>query len=333
MRPYRPDNKSSILGIFLLLLVTVFGGLILGILLFLVGQFIYIIVLFPAIVAIVGGSVLQKIVKTGKIRITLLAGICGMLMGFIIYGSYLSLSYIAFRYWASITIFEQAPQLYRGLSDSSIDKTIDQKLKENTGESGFVGYLFSKSRKAIGVMFDYTILAGVLEGKGGITFGPFLTWVYWLIELTIIVGFPTYYAIDTASQPFCQIHNQWYGKKQRIGGIPETYKRELLKLLNTGKLATVGEISQSATAIPRIDLNTQKCDICINNNDVYLQVEKVWFGNMRLFGVNQAVLQSRQILQGWLSPILQAELLRGIKIGEMKNITRENEEDDDEYGY
>jgi hypothetical protein len=98
-------------------------------------------------------------------------------MALAVYGAYQVMNYVTFR---GRLLFEMHQKILEetGRSEPMVANAfVDYALKEETGFSGFPGYLLYMDKQGVTV--------GKMFGSG-FNLGPFFTWVFWLLEWGII---------------------------------------------------------------------------------------------------------------------------------------------------
>lgn len=291
MKPYKPSNKAPILGIFLLMLISSFGGTLLGLLAYAISKVIYVFILFPAGLGFIGGLCLYAGIHRGKIRNPVVGIIFGIAISFIIYGTYRYAEYYAFRADGQDFIIQEIEQGY-GTSDPEVaDLIVDEILFEETGSSGFWGYLILAANKGTSV--------GRLFRGESFHFGPTLTWIYWLIELLIIIGVSVSATQDGTKAAFCETCQNWYKPKKYLGGVRAEREKLLLQAIMEENFSEVGKLIQEEAPAPSIDIRVQDCDC--ESNDSVLSVEHVSISKKNK-------LQYKNVLHGLISPAHRSTL-------------------------
>jgi hypothetical protein len=97
MRNYISANEFSFNGFVILVLATILAGIVLGLLLGFVGQFFFLVGIFPALIGIAGGYVLAWVIKKFKMPNKAVAILIGTLMAVMIYGVYTYFDYLQFQ--------------------------------------------------------------------------------------------------------------------------------------------------------------------------------------------------------------------------------------------
>lgn len=263
MKRYRASNRVPFGGLLLLLIGAVFTAALLGGLLFAVSHLIYLIVLFPLIAGFLGGAIMAAIVRTGKVRSPIIAGLFGLVAGVGIIGVYnFAQYYIDFRNEARNAIIEDSGD---DITQQEIDEIIDFVLEDEVGDTGFIGYLKFSAREGT------TISRGSSELKLDET----ATWIYWGAELVVVALIVAGLAFSAARQPFNEEAGEWYPEARRIGSVAWRSRKDFLKMLKSGDtLQAVKLISLEASKPPRLDVLVQQTPSALQT-DVILVVRNV----------------------------------------------------------
>lgn len=137
-----------------------------------VSQFVYLVVMFPLVMGAIA-AFCGMLVHTKSLR--LVAMLIGLLCGVVIYGSYRVGEYLIDRQKTIDKVTSQT-----GADPAMASKLLDQFLKADTGYDGFIGYVISSAREGIQITRATSSTGIKLDEKA--------TWIYWIIELIIVVA-------------------------------------------------------------------------------------------------------------------------------------------------
>jgi hypothetical protein len=323
MKPYKPSNRTSIVGIALLVLTVVVGAVI-GALVALLSEVIYLVLIFPIFMGVAAGAVLKVAVTQGKVRSPILAGASGLLAGFLMFGALHGVQYFLFRGEARETILEElggmlevhtweadsldeilvseesetnlpdtgAAQLMQDLADHVFDEI----LVEETGSSGFWGYMLLQASEGVSI--------GRVLGSSEFNLGPTLSWVYWLAEMALAAGIAAYAGWQAAGRPFCEACSRWYGNPEHLGGVEATASDELLGALRLGSMAQTGHLLEGNTDLPSLEVHVQDCGDC-PTADSRLSVTRYALNS-------KGKVTTRQVTAGMISPGQKEELMQAL---------------------
>jgi hypothetical protein len=175
------EDRSSFWLIFKFLLIIGLGGLILGGVAYLVSKLIWIVLLFPLILAKIASVLMIMNMRKSKIHSAFVGFFFGIVLGLLIYGSFFYFSYLEFRSELRNELVTQLGQDGYNADKQQIEEFIDQGTIELTGQPGFIGYIILLDQEGVSVGL-------VRTGRTDANLGSALTWVYWIIELVIIIG-------------------------------------------------------------------------------------------------------------------------------------------------
>src|ERR1700694_841027 len=88
MQKFRPSYKMPFGSLILMLLAAILGGVIIGGVVAVADQFVYLVFLFPLLMGALGGGLIGGIVRVGKVRNPVMALFFGFLTACVIYGAY-----------------------------------------------------------------------------------------------------------------------------------------------------------------------------------------------------------------------------------------------------
>lgn len=273
MQNYRASNRVPFAGFILLVLVGVAVAIGAGLLLWAAENIlnIYLIVVFPLAAAAIVGGVLGLVVRAGKVRSPLFATLIGLLAGLLMYGTYQFAGYyITFRNDMRTAFIENAR---RTLNDAALDREIDARLEDEVGTGGFIGFLQLVAREGFSITRSFSSSSssssGVdLEGTG--------VWVYWGIELIVIVIITAALARKPATEPFDEDDNVWYGAQELIGVTSSKARKPLIDALESGDFRGAGGmLTVEDIKYPRTELYVRRSPV-VNAmpQDVFVSVNQ-----------------------------------------------------------
>ena len=309
MRRYQPSKVLRSEDLRLLTVSSVLTGLIVGGIGFAISGLINIIIFFPILMGAFGGAAIARVIEKGKVRNPTLAIAFSALTGLIIYGTLNYGDYLAFRQRASQKIAKEFPQV----DQVTTNQLTDRFLREETGLTGFLGYLKCSAQQGIQIV--------EIGGGGGslVRLNEAFTWLYWLIELGLIGSTAIAIARPAASEPFCENCQQWYGDKQWLGSVDFNRADNLLNLLETESLTHAGELVNGKQVlprpIPRLDIYLQRCPSC-QISDSVIVINKISLASNRK-------VQSETILTGMLSSRQKADFVNAVALQAQQRNDRE----------
>jgi hypothetical protein len=263
-------NKTiqSILVLCLAVLAALAAGLATGLVAGVLSNRVYIVFLFPLGVGLVAGFILEKAIGLAKVRSARGAVVLGCLMALAVYGAYHWINYATFR---GQFLYEMHQQILEETGRSELivaNVMVDYALKQETGFTGFPGYLLFTARQ------------GVTVGKSfgpGLNLGPFFTWVFWLLELGIIGWTTVRRGRRAAGRPFCETCRRWYGREHHLGGVSAARAEVLTQLLERRDFSRVGPLLEADAEMPSLEVYSQSCGTC-SSSDSWLALKQVSLG-------------------------------------------------------
>ncbi len=296
-----PENRASgsllspaVIGAALLLAA---AGLVIGGVVSAVGQFIYLVIVFPVLMGTAGGKLVERRIEAGRWTKKYLAIALGVVMGIAIYTSYHYGSYLFFRAEAAKVVAGKLVEAYGPGADAYTHEALAQWLVDETGFSGFIGYILLIAREGVSI--------GPLSSSSLTNIGPFFTWLYWLVECGAIVALCIIPGVKMSQRPFCAFHERWYEKPRRLGGDNNPSVPALLDAAKRQDYGAVGRLLEQGTTAPSVEVLAEACKDCTMSN-VYLSFEAFYMGANKK-------LQSMVVLRGVLSPGQFADLQRELQ--------------------
>lgn len=240
-------SLSSLLGP---LLILVGGGLI-GLAAAVVGSLFYIVLVFPVAMGVAAGWLVSRAVRAMKIRAALPMIALSVLAAAAIYGSYHYGRYIALQV-----------QTWLELSSSTSEQVdlkvarifVDYALKEETGYTGFSGYLLYKAKSGISI--------GRFYSQNRLALTSVFAWLYWLLELGVILWIARGMGERQMRKPACECCGSWLGGERHLGGTVPANESLLLDLLRRSDLVELGRLIGQETGLPSLELYLQGCEAC-----------------------------------------------------------------------
>jgi hypothetical protein len=286
MQKYRTSGRTSLMGLLLLVLTTIFGGAILGAVVALVAHFFYLVVLFPILMGLIGAFLITTVVQRGAVRSPLLAGLFGLLIGLVIYGTYRYGEYFD----AQRQFFEGAREEYSQVTEAEAAQALDQFLLEETGSSGFLGYVLYDAKQGVTIS-----KVGSSSSSSGITFSGAGAWIYWGVELLIIAGIAYAASRAAAAEPYCEDCHAWYGKERWIGVADKKLSKDIKTALKNGNFAQVrAAFVATDLPLPRLALTYRRCEHCTTANPVVILRQYTKSGRNNV--------ATKQLMKGTVTP-------------------------------
>ena len=244
-------SRIPLLGLLWMAAVVLIGAAVIGAAAALVGGFIFLVVVFPIFMGVAGGWMLAWAIRKGKVRSALTAVLAAVLMGVLMYGIYNAGDFLRFRRDVTEAItMEYGPQ-----DQADIDLFIEMVLEDETGLSGFPGYLLLNAKDGVTLSRTY--------GSDGIVLNGVWYWLLFAVELGLIIYFAAQAAVKQARQPFCAVCDRWYSASQFLGFAAVEKEAELLAGVEQHSYHPMGDVLQGDAALPRVAVLAQTCGQCL----------------------------------------------------------------------
>jgi hypothetical protein len=288
VKKYQLSKKVSRRG-WALLLLAIIGAMLVGILAFAISQILYVVILLPMVMGLLGGLLSLMVINWGKVRCQMIATIMGLLIGIAIFIAYLFPDYLIYRAnyigWENITDVQEL---------AATSQEFDRHLQEKSGSTGFIGFLRSEANDGMLLIGSrsYGAKGSRLRAKGvGV-------WLNWLLELAVICGVTTLLARWRVFWPFSELSNRWFNRATRLGTLSQTDLEQAMTILDEGKLAEFIEMVQFKAPVVSggWEVHFKRCDD--DYSEVALTIGKAVIVGKRLkLRQQQAWLLDRQDLE------------------------------------
>jgi len=290
------SRAKIIKDITIIFLVSLVVGSIIGAGVNFVSKIVYLIVIFPIAIGFAGGFTVEGTIVKFKIRGQRIGLVFGILIGLIAYGAYHYASYISFQNELTGIFSGQLLEQHGQIDQTTLYQLVDRFLIDETGQQGFLGFIFLSAKEGVSI-------ASIYGGKF-VNIGTFLTVLYWIFELGLIIYFAADMGKSAAEKPFCETCNDWYGKYEHIGAAPISEVDDIQKLLEMDNYYELGRSLIENVEIPSIDVYIQGCTNC-NTNPFELVIKLA-----KLDSKGEVILN--QIFKSSISPSQREALFKGL---------------------
>lgn len=196
MRAYRPSRRAPLFGLMMMLVLGAIAAVAVGMALWAAENFIglYLILVFPGIASFLLGGVLAFGVRVGKVRSPFIAVVIAILAGVLtMFVYHFAGYYITFRGEVRSVMIEQGSP---NPTDRDVDDLVDLVLLDEVGQTGFIGYMQLIAREGI------SITRATSSSSSGVPITGAGVWIYWVVEVLIVVGISAVIVGNAASHPF-----------------------------------------------------------------------------------------------------------------------------------
>ncbi|MEM9217517.1 MAG: hypothetical protein AAGD25_24650 [Cyanobacteria bacterium P01_F01_bin.150] len=293
MKTYKPSNRISASGYRWLFLSTVISSCVVGGVFSFLGSFIYLFLVFPGFMGAIGGCATHLAVKSGKVRNPAIASLVGAITGVAIYGAMLGFDYGGFRRQMAQEFQEHyGADIQNVVAESNGTATendiirfaIDDLLTEQTGQSGFLGYLHWTAQDGFSLDSTSNSSEMLVSGIG--------VWLFWLLEIGLVVVISSRIGFGAAVEPFCEQCQEWYEKPQRLGNVSQDASAQFTALLQKAHYEEAGAMIRPMVEIdvPSVEVHLQTAPKNKRTNDVILVLSKTSLGKYKTVQLNQFLL-------------------------------------------
>jgi hypothetical protein len=217
---------------------------------------IYISIMFPLVMGAVGGGVLAdgaRRLRVGK-GPALIA--LGVLLAVVTYATFHYGSYLLLQYQISAELRAEAPDLTESDSLALSRVILEGTFEEQTGRTGFAGYILYRAKKGVEVGKFY---------RSRTNLGPVLTWFYWLLEFVLILGailgVGRMYGAMHEGEEVCPACGGGY-RETHLGGAPISSQDDLLERVRRKEFAELGRMLKGDTDVPSLEVYLRGCEAC-----------------------------------------------------------------------
>ena len=272
MKPYKPSSQIDQRGWQWLAITSSVGGMTLGGVAFATSFFVYLVIILPVLLGLVGGALLREAVYRGKVRNPLIASGFALITGAAVYGTMHGADYLVFRQNSTQEI-SRALKSSEKLSDKASQSraagmTIDKFLQEKTGTTGFMGFL--RYRSQTGIVVNRSSLR--------IPVSPQMTWTYWGLEFLITSAIALGFASGAARKPFCESCHSWYSisvgsslpQGYRLGRVKYPDLSEFLEMIEQEDGAMSSKFLAPLAKVypPSLEVHLEGCASCQGSNGI-----------------------------------------------------------------
>lgn len=257
MHAYRPSGAMPGSSFWLLLVLAVVSGIVVGGILWAVDHYLsfYLVFAFPLLAGAIAGGVLVQAIKSTRMQNPMMAALIGIVAGVVMYGTYHgAFYYISFRNDFIRSLYSED---YPGKSptDTQLDEYMNTGLMRLVQDTGLIGYL--KYTASLG--FTITRTSGSSTSTG-IEIKDTGAYIYWAVEVLLASLTAGALARNAAKDPFDENANAWFETRQQVVAVaPKKSRKALLRALKEGNFRSAGGmLTQQQIKYPRIEIWTRR---------------------------------------------------------------------------
>src|SRR5258708_31897430 len=206
-------SKAPIMGIILVALATIVVAVVVGLASAAIKSYlgIYLIIVFPLVMAFVLAWTINKLGKSGKLRSGGAVVVLAVLAGLLMYGTYRYAEYVFFKQQLYQTTLTQVTiKAGKPLTADQINKfttAFDSELQKDETVGTFLGFVQATGKEGVGIHFGNS--ATNTSGGLNFTLSEPLTWVYWALEILVICGIVAASTDKASGTLFCEEDNRY----------------------------------------------------------------------------------------------------------------------------
>jgi hypothetical protein len=249
--PYRPDGGVPSAGLALVLAGVLGTGVAVGCAASLIGQWLYLIIIFPALMGLGVGAVGVALVKAGRIRHPALAALAGVLGGVMALGG--------MHYFDSLRYAREVDRLVQELVRNAPEKGPGGERPVFRAKVSLLDFMHAQAKQGVSI--------GKPGQKDGINLGYTGSIIYWLVEVLFAAGVAAGMMRAAAAAPFCRECGVWKDEKPLAMVAPGTAGANATDAIRDGELARLLE-SSGPPAAEGLLLKLAACPNCGAEGDV-----------------------------------------------------------------
>ncbi len=249
-----PSGRSAPWAVPILVAACLGTGIGMGVVEGFVGQWINLLILFPALIGLAVGAAATGAVDVGRMRAPLLAGLIAFGGGAVGQITTHGMEYARFRRTIEAAMAEDP---------ATAGATVEEALEAETGRRGFLAYLTIAAEKGI-------TITRVAQSSRGPAFTGMGVWGFWGFEVLIAAAVAAWMSVTRAKEPFCESCDAWYDKDDTIAvGDPDKQSwAPLVAAADTGDwapaLVALGPPGPNGASV----VHLLRCATCTNHRPV-----------------------------------------------------------------
>jgi len=211
--PYRPSGGFSPMGVLVMLVLAVAAGVAVGVVGGIVKNWLYLVLLFPMAFGMAVGGATMLAVKRGKVRSPMLASAVALIGGLTVIPVVHAVGYYQFRQELG-HVDESTRAIARVVSPDAIpDELAQQGVTANAIRmlrvSSFPEYVDAMAHEGVSIS---------RHSSSGMNLGYVGSYIYWGVEVGLVVLLAITLARRAAAAPFCDPCESWMSDRL-LGGL------------------------------------------------------------------------------------------------------------------
>lgn len=277
----RGTGGFSIILLPFALIIGAIGAVAVGAALYFSGKLVYLIFISALFAALLAGAVAIITIQVGKVRNNLLAFLLGAIIGITAYSAYRVIEYLDFVREQGNSYREEIRNALtsngQSASDTDVEELLNEFLKSETGETGFMGLMKSidlglqeevQDTGFIGftkylAQEGFTISdVGRTPSSSDMPIKDGLAWGYWGIELLMFIFGGGLMATSKSKLPYCTEEGRWL-KYRPQAEVSAANADAFMMAFRNNDLRSASQYLQplnNKTPLPKLYLELGRCN-------------------------------------------------------------------------
>ncbi|HJR80291.1 MAG TPA: hypothetical protein VJ821_09485 [Anaerolineales bacterium] len=263
----------------------ILGGALAGLTTAAIGSLFYIALLFPLGMGFAGGNIVSAVTQLTRLRSARHLILVSFLTALVIYGTYHYGRYLALQVQMSLEIFSDLTTATDEDNLKVARAFVDYALEQETGRSGFAGYLLLRAKEGISI--------GRFYSQNRLHLGPALTWLYWALEFGIILWVAITVGRKSMRVPVCEACGRPYAKERHLGGTSPANESLLIDLIQRNDVDSLVRLIEPDAGLPSLEVYMQRCEAC-EKSASHLTVRRAFrgtSGSLQFSDVSKVTMQ------------------------------------------
>ena len=273
VRRYKPDGGTSVAGLMMLVGALAVTGAVLGYAAHWISRYVYLIIIFPALIGAALGAIGSRMVTSGRIRNPWLAGFAGFVGG--VLAMFMSHYFDQQQFRKSVLRTEVLSQMLE-LTPAQRSELLavlppgvrDEVHRDLRAADSVLGYLDRSAYYGVQIG-DVGGVEGV-GSRGPLNLGYHGSYFYWLIEILIVAVITYAMVLAPTKTPYCADCDRW--KSGNVLGFFTDIPADVAAAVESGDLTRIRQ-SRPTQDVTNLRLSAHACDTCVDAGDADLKLE------------------------------------------------------------
>jgi hypothetical protein len=255
MKLYSSRNYLPLGGTLLLVLTSVVAGSIIGVVAYVISNFVYLLIVFPLAVGIITSLIYNKLLLKFRVRNAIVTGFLGIIIGLLIGLVNYGIPFVKLR---QDFIIDAMTEYH--VTATEADNGLNRLLVEKTGSGGFVGYMKIYIKEGNEYTHYFVLNQIPIEAFNfNLRSTSFL--LYILLELILYAVPSVWIGFSVGKQPFNHSARDWYKLPTQIATVSLVNKENILNAFRVNALQDLcAMMSVEESPHPTIEIYEQQSD-------------------------------------------------------------------------